>query len=67
MPGLTHNPFRYTILKQDRVQILYENRTARTLRGAAAVKFLDRVEGLNEMEAQRLMAIETGQFKFGNE
>jgi len=37
------------------------------LKGIAAERFLRRVEGRTPDEQQRLMAVATGQFKFGNE
>ena len=64
---LDSEPFSFQALGGDRVRIDCEGRPAKTLRGSEAVKFLNRVERLPTLEAQRLMAKVTGQFKFGNE
>jgi hypothetical protein len=64
---LAERPFSFRETKGGLVQIHCRGRLAITLRGTAALKFLDRVQGLADVEAQRLMARATGQFRFGNE
>lgn len=64
---LAERPFSFRETKGGLVQIHHGGRLAITLRGGAAFKFLDRVRGLADVEAQRLMARATGQFRFGNE
>ncbi len=65
--SLNDEPFSYREGKDDRVEILFRSKTAKTLKGAPAVRFLNRLAGLDAHGQQLLMARETGQFKFGNE
>lgn len=64
---LEDEPFSYRESKGDRVQIMFRSKTAKSLKGAQAIRFLDRVARLDSQGQQLLMARETGQFKFGNE
>jgi len=59
--------FAYRAVKEGRVRIRWNGRQVTTLSGNDAQRFLARVEGLNEAEAQLLMARVTGNFKRGNE
>ena len=56
--------FAYTTRKNGEVVIEHHGRTAATLRGTTAQKFLDRVE---TGDPQQLMAKVTGNYKRGNE
>ena len=59
--------FRYAPTKDGRVMIHADGKLAKTLKGPAAERFLSRVAGASEADAQQAMAAATGQFKFGNE
>lgn len=59
--------FDYRAQKDGRVVISWYGRPVTTLAGQDAHKFLARVEGLGEHDAQLLMARLTGNFKRGNE
>ena len=63
--GVVTDPsgFVYTTRKNGDVVITHHGRTATTLRGSDARKFLDRVA----TDPQRLMARVTGNYKRGNE
>jgi hypothetical protein len=61
------NVFDYRSTKDGQVFISYEGREVTTLRGAAAGRFLERVQGADAEAAQQLMARATGNFKRGNE
>ncbi|MEM1229398.1 MAG: hypothetical protein AAGI15_02590 [Pseudomonadota bacterium] len=64
---LDDTPFSYTASKNGRVLLHAQGKLVKALKGAAAQRFLDQLQGLDVLEAQRLMAKTTGQFKFGNE
>ena len=59
--------FAYVTRKSGEVQISYQGRPVTTLRGEAAAKFVNRIDGLGDRETQHLMARVTGNFKRGNE
>ncbi len=59
--------FTYDELKDGRVLIYWQGKHVLTLKGDKARKFLKRVEGLDERDAQLEMAKITGNFKRGNE
>lgn len=59
--------FAYRKRKSGEVQVLHHGRLATTLRGSAAVEFIDEVEGGSVSHAQQLMARVTGNYKHGNE
>jgi hypothetical protein len=59
--------FAYVTRKSGEVQISYQGRPVTTLRGEAAAKFVNRIDGLGDREAQHLMARVAGNFKRGNE
>ena len=56
--------FSYTERADGTVLIVHRGRTAATLRGARAAKFLDEIA---TGDAQLVMARWTGAYKFGNE
>lgn len=64
---LKENPFSYTRSKDGKIRIFHSGSLAKTMQGKAAGKFHAKVDLLDAHSAQRLMAKETGQFKFGNE
>lgn len=53
--------------KNGDVSIERAGRSVTTLRGKAAIDFIDEVEGLDVSEQQQLMARVTGNYKRGNE
>lgn len=59
--------FSYTTTKDRRVRIAWRGRVVTTLAGAAAARFLARVEGASPGAVQHAMARATGHFKHGNE
>lgn len=59
--------FDYTATKDGRVLITWYGKHVTTLKGEKARKFLAQVDGLDEREAQLVMAKVTGNFKRGNE
>ena len=59
----TPGGFVFTV-RGERVEIRHDGRLAATLRGSAAIKFLDDVE---RGDPQQLMARVTGNYKRGNE
>lgn len=56
--------FKYVVRKSGDVVITHDGRTATTLRGAAAARFLDDVA---TDDPQELMARVTGNYRRGNE
>ncbi len=60
-------PFRYTILKNDRVQVFWNGRLAKTLSEKESVRFLRGLEGSSEYDIQLSLAKLTGHFKHGTE
>lgn len=64
---MTATGFSFRISKQGDVFIEHHGRHAATLRGQAAKRFVSRVTGANEEEAQLAMAKVTGNYKHGNE
>jgi len=51
----------------DRLELLHHGRVVTTLKGRAAVQLAERLERAGPAERQRLLARETGQYRFGNE
>ena len=49
------------------VVVTYDRKPVTTLRGKAAARFLERIEGQEGKGAQQVMARFTGNFKRGNE
>jgi len=64
---LDEAPFAYRVGKAGVVSITYFGKQVTVLRGGAAEKFLHRIVGLEDKEAQLVMAKATGNFKRGNE
>lgn len=60
-------PFSFHRYKNGGVSVFYKNKEVTILKGAAAEKFVSRVKGASEMDAQLAMAKITGHFKHGNE
>lgn len=59
--------FTYNATKSGKVLIYWYGKLVMTLKGEKAQKFLRQVEGLDDREAQLVMAKVTGNFKHGNE
>jgi len=59
--------FDYTLTKDGRMLLTWHGKHVKTLAGAEAKKFLARIEGLEGVDAQLVMAKVTGNFKRGNE
>jgi hypothetical protein len=59
--------FSYRRSKNGDVSIEREGSSVTTLRGKAAIDFIDEVESLDFSEQQQLMARVTGNYKRGNE
>ena len=59
--------FEYRAQKGGRVVLSWYGRAVTTLAGRDAERFLARVAGLDDHEAQLLMARATGNFRRGNE
>jgi hypothetical protein len=59
--------FSYAATKDGRVRVAWRGRVVTTLAGAAAARFLARVEGAEEAAARHAMARATGHFKHGTE
>lgn len=65
--GLDEGVFSYRAQKDGTVRIAYRGRVVTTLAGKEATRFLSRVDGAGEEQAQLAMAKATGNFKRGNE
>ena len=61
------NIFTYQATKSGRVFLFWGDKRIKVLDGEAAQKFLAKIDGLDEADAQLVMAKETGNFKRGNE
>ena len=59
--------FTYQATKNGKVFISWHGKQVTTLKGKAAKRFLDKIEGGTHKEAQLIMAKATGHFKHGNE
>ena len=59
--------FEYRAQKDGRVVVSWYGRAVTTLAGQDAKRFLGRVAGLSDHDAQLLMARATGDFRRGNE
>ncbi len=59
--------FTYRASKGDKIFICWRGRQVRILKEEEARKFIDRITGLKDKEAQLMMAKVTGNFKRGNE
>lgn len=65
--GNVPHGFTYRAKDDGSVEVFHFNRSATTLRGAAARRFLEDVSTADEDAAQGLMARVTGNYKRGNE
>lgn len=59
--------FSYRQYKNGNVSVFYFDKEVTMLKGNEAQKFIVRIEGTSEIEAQMMMAKITGNFKRGNE
>lgn len=59
--------FAYTVTRDDVVTIFFHKKVVTTLKGKAAIKFLNAAACADEETLQHLMARATGNFKRGNE
>lgn len=64
---LAGNPFDFRASKTGAVFISWEGKQVKILQGKAAQKFLAKIDGMDDLAAQLVMAKETGNFKRGNE
>ena len=64
---LAEGIFSYRVVKSGTVFISWQGKTVTTLSGKAAERFLSRIDGAGDFEAQLEMARVTGNFKHGNE
>ena len=64
---LAHEPFRFSVLKNESVQVFYKGKLATTISPREGRKFVTKADSQSPAERQLLMARTTGQFKFGNE
>jgi hypothetical protein len=65
--GLEGQTFTLREGKDGRIHILWRGRRVATLKGAQAMSFRKRIDGLDEPRRQLAMAKITGNFKRGNE
>ena len=59
--------FAYTVTRDDVVTIFFHKKVVTTLKGKAAIKFLNAAARADDDTLQHLMARATGNFKRGNE
>ena len=59
--------FTYRISKDDKVFICWKGRQIKVMKGIESRRFIDKINGLDNHEAQLVMAKATGNFKRGNE
>lgn len=64
---LEERPFSYRATREAHVLISWRGALKRRLTGGAAQRFLEKIQGAGDEEAQLLMARATGNFKRGNE
>ena len=64
---LAGSPFNFRASKTGTVFISWEGKQVKILQGKVAQKFLAKINGLDDLAAQLVMAKETGNFKRGNE
>ncbi len=60
-------PFDYRVLKGDKAQILYRNRSIKVLSGREYFKLMNLIDRDDDYQLQLFLAKITGQFKMGNE
>jgi hypothetical protein len=64
---LDEEVFTFLEAKDGRVMLYWYDKHVKTIAGAEAQKFLNKIVGLEGKEAQLVMAKVTGNFKHGNE
>lgn len=64
---LDEEPFGYRELKDNRVQIYWNNKPVLLLKGSAALKLLKKLKNSAGKDTQLILAKITGNFKRGNE
>ena len=64
---LDAEPFGYKELKDNKVQIYWNNKPVMLLKGTEAIKLLKKLENSDEKQTQLTLAKVTGNFKRGNE
>jgi hypothetical protein len=64
---LTEEPFSFRRTKAGDIFISWNGKTVTTLKGKTAATFLAKIDGVNNQDAQLLMAKATGHFKHGTE
>jgi hypothetical protein len=64
---LAGEPFSFSTRANGEIQIRYHGTPVTILRGLAAERFTERIDGSDAAAAQQLMARATGNFKRGNE
>ena len=64
---LDEEPFEYRKLKDNKVQIYWNNKPVLLLKGTEALKLLTKLENSEGRQTQLILAKVTGNFKRGNE
>jgi hypothetical protein len=64
---LNEDIFDYRLTKDGRVMLYWQDKHIKTLAGKEAQRFIEKIDGLDDHDAQLLMAKATGNFKRGNE
>lgn len=64
---LDEEPFEYRELKDNKVQIYWNNKPVMLIKGADAVKLLNKLKNSEGKQQQLILAKVTGNFKRGNE
>lgn len=65
---LEEEPFTYRILKDDKLQIYFENKPIMLLKGSSSKEIIEKLNRAETiLEEQLVLAKITGQFKHGNE
>lgn len=59
--------FDYRVTKDRRVMLYWQDKHIKTLAGKEAQRFIEKIDGLDDHDAQLVMAKATGNFKRGNE
>lgn len=64
---LEGEPFSYKVVKDYKVFIYWKGNLVSKLKGEESERFLSKIQGVNNLESQLIMAKITGNFKHGNE
>ena len=59
--------FHFRTIRDDRIQLYFNQKLVTTLSSGEGVRFLSKIEGASDDQAQLLMAKATKNFKRGNE